>query len=447
MSSVKNFGAEGDGVTDDTEAIEHAIRETDGLVRFPRGLYKITRTINIPLAVDGPLGLDGTSGTATVRMTGSGPAFRLVGNHAGTGDPASLKPQVWQSERMPVIQHLVIEGAHAQADGIELMETMQVLFEGVLIRHVRHGIRLHKRNRNVLIAHSHIYHNSGVGIFLDQVNLHQINISSCHISYNRLGGIRIEGSEVRNLQITGNDIEYNNAQSHPDLPSEPTAEIWIDTRAEKASVNEVAICSNTIQATESVGGCNIRILENPDTSRPPGLIAITGNIIGSQENNVHLTGCYGVTLSGNCIYSCGKRNVWVEDSRLITLSGNSFRRHTDKYHTGIRFDRSTDCTMSGCTMHDATDTGQASGVSLVELQACARINLSGCLLLDGVPYGLDAVDCRQVLVSGCTIAETRSVPAAKGAVRFAGKGEGNVQSANILEGAVVLGPDAGVKHP
>ena len=446
MSSVKNFGAEGDGVRDDTEAVEHAIRETDGLVRFPRGVYRINRTIEIPLGVHGPLGLDGTSGTATVRMTGPGPAFRLVGRHSGTGDPGSLKPQVWQSERMPVIQHLVVEGAHPEADGFELVETMQALFEGVLIRHVRHGIRLYRRNRNVLISHSHIYHNTGAGIFLDRVNLHQINISNCHISYNARGGIRVEGSEVRNLQVTGNDIEYNNAKSHPDLASEPTAEIWIDTSAEKASVNEVTISSNTIQATESVGGCNIRILEKPDASRPPGLIAITGNVIGSQENNVHLTGCYGVTLSGNCIYSCGKRNVWVEDSRLVTLSGNSFRRHTERYHTGIRFERSRDCTITGCTIHDATEAGQESGASLVELDACTRITISACQLIDGVPYGLDARDCKQVLVNACTITDTRAVRAARGALRFSGRGEGSVLSANSIDGAVELGPDAGVRH-
>ena len=52
----------------------------------------------------------------------------------------------------------------------------------------------------------------------------QINVASSHISYNRLGGIRLERSEVRNLQITGNDIEYNNHKSHLAKP-EPTAEI------------------------------------------------------------------------------------------------------------------------------------------------------------------------------------------------------------------------------
>lgn len=96
------------------------------------------------------------------------------------------------------------------------------------------------------------------------------------------------------------DIEYNNAKSHPGLSSELTAEIYIDTTAEGASVNEVTIASNTIQATESDGGANIRIIEQPERpGRAPGQWAISGNVIGSQENNVHLTGCYGVALSGN----------------------------------------------------------------------------------------------------------------------------------------------------
>ena len=120
-----------------------------------------------------------------------------------------------------------MEGAHAEADGFELIETMQSVFEGVLVTRCRHGIHLIQRNRNVLISHCHIYFNTGVGVYLDGVNLHQINIASSHISYNRLGGIRLDRSEVRNLQITGNDIEYNNHKSHGAEP-EPTAEIYIN---------------------------------------------------------------------------------------------------------------------------------------------------------------------------------------------------------------------------
>jgi len=294
MSSVKDFGATGDSKTDDTKAIRHAIDTGSGSIRFPPGFYRITQTIEIPLKEKGLHGIHGSDGTATLIMDGPGPAFRLIGTHRGTGDPGSVTPQVFHNERMPIIRDLVIEGKHPEADGIELIETMQMRLEGLMVRNLRHGIRLFKRNRNVLINHCHVYHNSGIGIFLDQVNLHQINIGDNHISYNRLGGIRIEGSEVRNLQITGNDIEYNTAKTHKDLPSEPTAEIYVDTTAEKSSVNEITIASNTIQATVSPGGANIRIIEKPGVGRPPGLWTISGNIIGSQENNVHLTGCHGL---------------------------------------------------------------------------------------------------------------------------------------------------------
>ncbi|YCM42735.1 right-handed parallel beta-helix repeat-containing protein [Verrucomicrobiaceae bacterium 227] len=444
MSDVKNFGATGDGETDDTAAIQHAILDGDGLLDFPKGTYRITRTLEIPLAKRSPFAMSGSMGTATVVMDGPGPAFRLVGNHGGTGDPGSVKPAVWKSERMPAIREIAIEGAHPEADGFQLEGTMQAVFDGVMIRHVRHGIHLTKRNRNILIVNCHIYHNRGVGIFLDSLNLHQINIATSHISYNRLGGIRIERSEIRNLQITGNDIEYNNTpRSYPDLPDEPTAEIWIDTTAEGASVNEVTIASNTIQATATEGGCNIRIMEKPDSSRPPGLIAITGNVIGSQETNVHLTGCYGVSLTGNSIYSCSHQNLLVEDSQMVTVGSNHFRRHTDAGGTGVRFTNSRDCALSGCSFLDESLEGQESGVSLLELQNCQRLAVSGCTFTNGVPYGIDAQDCRDVLVTGCTIAETRKIPASKATIRFHGTGEGNLATSCALRGEINASPTAG----
>ena len=184
MSNVREFGAVGDGRADDTEAIQHAVSQGDGVLHFPPGTYRITQSIEIRLAKRGPLSIDGSGGTARVVMAGPGPAFRLVGTHGGTGDPGSRKGNVASHQRLPTIRNFEVEGAHAQADGFELIETMQSVFEGVLVTRCRHGIHLIKRNRNVLISHCHIYFNTGVGVYLDGVNLHQINIASSHISYN-----------------------------------------------------------------------------------------------------------------------------------------------------------------------------------------------------------------------------------------------------------------------
>ncbi len=430
MSNVTRFGATGDGKSDDTKAIGHALADGDGVLHFPPGTYRITRPIEVNLATRGPLGIDGTGGTARIVMAGKGPAFRLIGTHGGTGDPGSRQGNVTTHQRLPTVRNIEVEGAHPEADGFELIQTMQSVFEGVMVTHCRHGIHLIERNRNVLISHCHIYFNRGVGVYLDGVNLHQINIASSHISYNRQGGIRLERSEVRNLQITGNDIEYNNFRAHETEP-EPTAEIYIDTTAEGASVNEVTIASNTIQATDSPEGANIRIKEKPDTSRPPGLFAISGNIIGSQENNVHLTGCYGIALGGNCIYSATHRNLLIEDSRLINVSGNTFRRHTPKYGTGVRFVRSRDITFTGCAIHDETEEGQPDLSALLELADCQRINISGSQFINGL-IGIAAENTSHTTLSANTIHDTRETLIAQHAIRFSGKGVGNLANHNSV---------------
>ena len=443
MSNVTRFGAIGDGVTDDTKSIQHAVTQGDGVLHFPPGTYRITQPIEIKLAERGPLGIDGTGGTARVVMDGKGPAFRLVGTHGGTGDPGSRKGNVTTHQRLPTIRNIEVEGAHAEADGFELIETMQSVFEGVLVTRCRHGIHLIQRNRNVLISHCHLYFNTGAGVYLDGVNLHQINIASSHISYNRLGGIRLDRSEVRNLQITGNDIEYNNHKSHGAEPK-PTAEIYIDATAEGASVNEVTIASNTIQATGSPEGANIRIKETPDQSRPPGLFAISGNIIGSQENNVHLTGCYGIALSGNTIYSCENRNLLIEDSRLINVSGNTFRRHTPRYRTGVRFTGSSDITFTGCGIHDETAEGQPDLTALLELERCQRINISGSQFLNGA-IGVAGNNCSHVTLTGNTLHDTREQPIAQHAIRFTGLGEGNSAAHNSLSPTAAKAIEGNVK--
>ena len=230
---------------------------------------------------------------------------------------------------------------------------------------------------------------------------------------------------MRNLQITGNDIEYNNHRAFGTEP-QPTAEIYIDTTADRASVNEVTVASNTIQATISPGGSNLRIVEKPGPVRPPGLWTISGNIIGSQMNNVHLTACHGIVLSGNFIYSCGERNLLLEECSQINVTGNSFRRHSTDRYTGVRLVDSHDCLISGCTVQDEAPEGQASAASLLELVRCRRVNVQGCQLLDGAPYGIDALRCQEVNINGCTLIDTRKEIRAQGAIRFRGQGANNL---------------------
>ncbi|MBI3864641.1 MAG: right-handed parallel beta-helix repeat-containing protein [Planctomycetia bacterium] len=438
MSNVRQFGAVGDGRRDDIEAIEHALRDGDGLLEFPPGTYRITRPIVVRLKDKGPAAVRGSGGIAKLVMAGPGPALAFEATHSTTADPTGFRPEEWARERMPTVADIEIQGAHPEADGIRIVGVMQPTLTGVLIREVQTAVSIHQRARNVLISHCHIYNNKKVGIHLDRVDLHQTIITGSHISYCRLGGIRIEASEIRNLQITGNDIEYNNNRSHkvPGADGEPTAEIYIDCRT--GSVREGTIASNTIQATYSPGGANIRIIGNsPEKNHKAGLWTIAGNLIGSQENNIHLTSVRGMAISGNVIYSGHSRNLLIESSRNIAVGANVFDHNPDyepkELCTGIRLVDCVDCSLSGLVIqdcqagkHTVTEAGSQQREGLVELVRCRRMSLSGVQIIDPAPCGLFLDECSDTLVSGCTILDGRSPALMQAAVRWQGSGTGNL---------------------
>lgn len=439
MTNVRDFGAMGDGITDDTGAVEHALREGgDGLLEFPKGDYRITRTISFDLTKTGRLAIHGCGGTAKLLMHGSGPLFEFIGHHGGSADPGSFKPDVWQLERMPTVSQIEIEGKHPHADGLRFNGVMQPTLSGVLIRNVRNGVHLTQRCRNVLISHCHIYHNTGIGIWLDKINLHQTNIIGCHISYNRLGGIRIEESEIRNLQITGNDIEYNNyrAFNMPEAADVATAEIYIDC-SKGGTVREGTISSNTIQATYSPNGANIRFIGSPsEHSHLTGMWCISGNLIGSQATNIHLTLARGMTIEGNYVYSGHQRNLLAEECQNLVIGANCFGHNPDykekELCTGLRLVDCKNCTLTGLQIQDA-QAGEhtVAGVvpidrkGLIELIRCRQMVLTGLQVLEGNPYAIFLEDCSETMLTGCSILDTRPQKKTETSIKWVGTGASN----------------------
>lgn len=432
---------------DDTPAVRHCLADGNGVLEFPPGTYLLTDTIAVELARRGRFGITGAAGTAKLLMAGPGPAFHIVGTHGGTADPTGFAPDVWARQRMPSVLNVEIEGRHPRACGFLLEGTMQPTFEGVLLRQLEDGIRLVGRNRNLLVSHCHIYNLRGVGLFLDRINLHQAIIVGSHISYCQRGGIKILGSEIRNLQITGNDIEYNF-----DTAADASADVWIDCSPESAaaggptpSVREGTIASNTIQAKASPGGANVRIIgQSPEQNQRAGMLTITGNLIGSQEVNVHLVACRGVVVSDNVIYSGHRRNLLVEGSRNIVVGPNSFDHNPDyrdkELCTAIRLADSENCALTGLLIQDAqagehTVKGATPLVrdALVEIVHCRRITMSGCQVLDGQPYGVLVDSSSGVSITGSTIVETRAKKMSRAAIRWQGPGTGNYIAGNTLD--------------
>jgi parallel beta-helix repeat protein len=435
-SDVQAFGATGDGRTDDTVAIQKAVDSGVGDLRFARGVYRISRPIVVELDKVGPISFSGW-GTARLLMSGPGPAIKLRGTHRGTADPKDFKPGVWQRQRMPTIDGLEIVGSHAEACGIEADGTMQLTVTRANIRECLHAIRLLGRNRNVIVAECHLYHNRGVGIYLDNVDLHQTNVSGCHISYNGGGGIVSRAGNVRNLQIAGCDIEDNMSPVGPS-----TANVLIDCTGGAAGTAEVAITGCTLQhGSARPDSANIRFLgESPgggmktgtgtaiggdsdstmvqpiaepvpvsiSGGRRWGHLTIANNILTDVQVNIDLQKVRGASIMGNSFGPGGQYDMLIVDCSNIAIGPNvldrspSYESQEQSANGGVLLQNCKDMTISG--LHVVQVRHHPAGIVL---EKCRRVNLSGCTILDCSNAGILLKEASHCRVSGCLIRNDR----------------------------------------
>ncbi len=406
-SDVTAYGAIGDGKADDTDAVEKALKSAKGTVCFPKGRYRIIRTIRIDLDALDRVSLIGT-GSATIIMAGPGPAFYFIGTHEGSAGPESFKDNVWLRQRSPLVMGIEILGEHPEAIGLCFEKTMQATLTSLCIRRCKIAVQFIKRNRNPIIDHCHIYHNTQIGIDFDHVNLHQAIISDSHISYNPVAGIRLFGGEMRNFQIVGNDIEYNYSPEVQD-----SADILIDMRPEGSSFREGTIVGNTIQARPSPNGANVRLLGG-EKLRTAGLMAISGNLIGSQTYGIHLVNCRSVTISGNSIYSSAAHSLWFQDSANIVASGNSIDWNPDHKQKslvdGMLIERCKGVIVSDSIIENCFQGSEKAG-GAIDIKESQDVSLVNCQILDPKFRGVTLSDALRCRVIGCTIINRTSKPA------------------------------------
>ena len=321
---------------------------------------------------------------------------------------------------------------------------MQTTISQVLVRNCKHGIHLVERNRNFILADSHLYDNSGYGLFFDDCNLHQTIVHGNHISSNKRAGIRSYKGDVHNLQITGNDIEYNNNPGVDVSPhGEPTgAEIWFE--APEGKISEVTISSNTIQATVQPGGANIRIWGAP--GNPPlnaVLIAVTGNILGSQMRGIDLRHASRVTVTGNTLYGSDELTLRAAHCVGLVVGANtvSWRGlETDPPRDGIRLEDCDASVISGLAAHrlGAGTTEKDAGITLVR---CRDTAISDCQITDPVVRGIELQDCVRCRVSNNSIVDRREEASMQQAIRVVGASRNNLVQNNLVSGAAQKGID------
>lgn len=210
IKNVKEFGAKGDGVTDDWAAIMSAYNWTTnglrGIIFFPAGTYLVSQPINYGASYSITSGTyDSTSGTVVLTMANDLTPFLFVGsilsllNFTGTGAFASLEGQQTVTAVSPTTVTYVATsglGASSITGGLLITDTnVDVYFKGVL------GLSTITGNFADYIFSRSRKDTSGEsgGHTIENLAITNTNAAG--------GGIRIgacEGAAVRNCNVTAN---------------------------------------------------------------------------------------------------------------------------------------------------------------------------------------------------------------------------------------------------
>ncbi|HSX01977.1 MAG TPA: glycosyl hydrolase family 28-related protein [Candidatus Saccharimonadia bacterium] len=139
--NVRDYGALGDGVHDDTEAIQAAINDTTdgGAVVFPRGVFMI-RGIKINNKGTSLVG-DGRWATRIVRLSGTDPLIDISGSGTGIGharydninslmiDGAGLPGPLLRSYYADTCVYREVSFIHCRGTAVDLVEVWDTRFD------------------------------------------------------------------------------------------------------------------------------------------------------------------------------------------------------------------------------------------------------------------------------------------------------------------------------
>lgn len=390
-----------DSLPDAAPDLQRQVDENGGNLKLLPGIYRLESTVVIDLEKHGSASVTAGSGAVTLVMDGPGPALSLRGTHEGTASPHSFRPRTWR-EAVPRVRGVNIVGNHPDSTGIELVQTVQPIVSETSVRWCRHGIVLADRNRNVVISDCHLYENSGIGIYLDDVNLHQINVVNSHISYNRGGGIVVRDGNVRNFQISGCDLEAN-------MPGDETptraANVWLDVSGSqgdrKKSIAEVAITGCTIQhsanygkeGTMAPGGANIRL--SGKEIWPIDSVTISGNVMSDVTVGLEIDHSMDIAITGNTFFAPKPGFLTATNSQRIVVNGNTFNPRQFERPGTIRFANCRDCILANSTLHRfQTEDGA------VVIENCEGVSLLGLILTD-CKSGIRIRGGGDILVENC----------------------------------------------
>lgn len=225
---VRDFGARGDGVTDDTAAVKRALElvvEREGILEFPAGTYVVSPLLVVPANTAKNFTLQGEGRrTSTLRAPAGEGAVLTIGSST-------------QISAFVAIEGLAIDGVDRTRHGVKLINVRDALLEDVYVENCSTGMLLEgvviprleacECRSNVVGLNAQVAPATN-----DYPNLTRIRDSSFK-SNSQWGVIFHDGAS---LVVDGCDIEDNGVWGDPG-----TGGIWVDVKPRNGALFDASL--------------------------------------------------------------------------------------------------------------------------------------------------------------------------------------------------------------
>lgn len=358
-TSVRSYGAAGDGTTDDTAAIRTAIvaAGVGGMLHFPAGTYRVSSAV-IPLSGQ------------TIHGTGA-TLFRLP---AMTADIIALPDDAADV----AILGLTLDGNEANtpnglASGVKGTRPRRCRIERVHIRNMPasgHGVQFIGGSDNVVSASA--FANCGYGVFLGL-----LANSSDALERNLVTGCTVNGTTHDGIFLTGSaGSTASTSTPHGNMVIGNTLTQIGDSAIESGiGCVGTVIANNTIHPT-LVGGVLLSSFNAAVLFRDNiGGLAEGNTIAGCTHGGIgvvaQITASSSITIGPNTVTGCGGDGLAISGSygnTEITITGGLYHRNAGR---GVYISGVTNFTITGATCM----TNASSGIVL---NNCTNGQVVGC---------------------------------------------------------------------